>query len=177
MSNARTTALVGKAALHLACFHLARLGHDFTITREHSNAGDLWVNFGSGIEVVEVKGMTAGTWHLRAAQLEACARVIFVMVDDGACWIAAAADVREAMRGRAQAGMTAKALEGVPAVALHKQVGRVVPLRPKARPYQAGQKGARTVKKTLADGTVKVYRYGPYEPPIYNFQQQDNDPE
>ena len=40
---------------------------------------------------------------------------------------------------------------------------RLVPYqRPKRPPFDPAGKGNRTVKKVLADGTVKIYRYGPY---------------
>jgi hypothetical protein len=172
MKTHRTTALIGKAALHLACFHLARLGHDFTITRENSKTGDLWVNFGAGIEVVEVKGMTKSAWHLRADQISRVSRVIFVMVDDGACWMVHAPAVIDYLGDKPQRNLTIKQAAALGGVAMHKQVGRVAPVRPRPATAASGKSG-RVVRRRLADGTEKVYRYGPYERPIYNDQQHD----
>jgi hypothetical protein len=160
----RTSALVGKAALHLACFHLARLGYDFTITRENSKTGDLWVDFGERLEVVEVKGMTAGAWQLKADQLARTDRFVFVDVDDGASWLVACADIAAHMGGKIRSSLTVRQISKMPSVALHTRLGRVVP-RPvvsKSEPYDPAKKGSRTVTKRLADGTVKVYKYGPY---------------
>ena len=172
MKNTRTTSLVGKAALHLACFHLARLGHDFTITRENSKTGDLWVDFGSGIEVVEVKGMTAGAWQLRADQIARVSRFIFVAVDEGCCWMVPVAPVADRLKGKTTTAITIRQVEGLNGECLHKRVGRVVPFWPTEKPkYDPNGKGNRIVRKRLADGTVKEYRYGPHSAklqPFYN---------
>jgi hypothetical protein len=152
--------LTGRAGVGLAMFHLGRLGYEFVATSEGSHAGDLWVDFGDGPEAVEVKASTTGAWHLRRPQLMRVRRVVFVNVADGTAWLADVAAVLAVwettkQRGRNACTMTEKQLCSGNVIAWHRQVPRVVP-KP-SRP--AKQRYAKTVKRKLADGTIRVYQY------------------
>jgi hypothetical protein len=165
MDKAIPKQLIGKAGVGLACFHLARRGHDFVLTTDNSLDGDLWVNFDGGMERVEVKATTRLGWNLRAKQLARVSRVIFADIQDGECWLASAVDVLRTMRGRAEGVITRKQVEALGAAAWHKDTYRLVPRNPKAiRGAPSANAKPRKVKKVLADGTTKIYFYPPRGP-------------
>ena len=152
--------LVGKGGVGLAMFHLARLGFEFVATTGHSANGDLWVRFGDAPEAVEVKTTRGGSWNLRPDQLSRVSRVVFVDMDDGSCWMAHAKDIATFCSTRKSMCFHWRHMDAIKAEAWHKAMPKVCPpKRAKATPVTPGALGNRRVRKTLADGTVRVYEY------------------
>lgn len=152
--------LVGKGGVGLAMFHLARLGFEFVPTTGHSAHGDLWVRFEDAPEAVEVKTTRGGSWNLRPDQLARVSRVIFVDMDDGCCWMALASNIAAFCSTRKSMHLHWRHMAAIAAEAWHKAIPKVCPPKDqKLAPVTIGAKGNRRVKKTLADGTVRVYEY------------------
>lgn len=88
--------LIGKAAVCLLSFHLARRGIDFAVTTDSASCGDLWADFGDGVVAIEVKSSTNTRWHIRHTQAEHKGFWAFVCISDTRCWLVDAGAVNAA---------------------------------------------------------------------------------
>lgn len=169
------SALVGRGGVALVMYHLARLGIEFTQTAKDSNEADLWVKLPSGpIVTVEVKTASIGMgWPVKSAQLVRSEVYVFVDLRGACVWIMRTPDLRKVIAGtkqRATNGVYSLTLKMMPpetenAWQVFSQIdgwARVSVVKRPKRPSR--RKTDRIIRKTLADGTIKEYRYPPYVP-------------
>ena len=161
--------LIGKAAISLTTFHLARRGYDCIATTDNSSAGDLWVKVGAGVIPIEVKGSLQNQWSVRPSQMTNSQYIAFVGVGDGRCWLLPATSVMSFIianrpRVRHVEILTLRTVEGLNGCALHADFRAIYPIKriPLDVEYFSRSTGRRVVRKTLADGTLKEYVYPSY---------------
>lgn len=149
--------LTGKAGVGLASFHLARLGHDFVLTNDNCDHGDIWARFGDKLEVIEVKTTARDVWSVSRAQHSKVAWYVFVNITDADCWLLPSSALLPKFGATTAKSIVflAREVMAMDATPLHRAVpGLCVPARP---PRKAS--GFRRVKKRLATGEVKIYEY------------------
>lgn len=167
METAQTTITpkhIGRAGLSLVCFHLARMGYEFTTTTDNSVAGDIWADLGNGPEVMEVKATLRPAWTLRRCQAARTKWYVLVNVADGDTWLVAAASVASLWQNTKKDALTlmGRDMPELAQMALHRQAPRLFPesAPPKPRKRRELVSGRiRRVKKRLANGEVKIYEY------------------
>jgi hypothetical protein len=140
-------------------YHLGRLGYDFVATTDDSAAGDLWVNFGSGPVIVEVKSANVHAWSVRRQQLAKPAFFVFVSIPDGCCWLVPGDAVRTAAGGTSPIPrFTERQIDGLATRRLHSEIAAF--RRQTARDeYVPGAKGWRVVRWKLKNGEVREKAY------------------
>jgi hypothetical protein len=155
------THLIGKAAVALLSFHLARRGIDFAVTTDSSSVGDIWADFGSGVVAIEVKGSAKNAWYVRADQSARIDHWAFVGIADTRCWLVAGEQVRESIGGVGASKdkiITLRDVEAMDGIPLH--AGLPVLLTPRKAGLAVRPGGIRKVRRRLATGEVKEYTYG-----------------
>lgn len=90
--------LIGKAAVCLVSFHLARRGVDFAVTTDSASCGDLWADFGDGVVSIEIKSSVATKWNIRHTQATHKGLWAFVCITDTRCWLVNADTVHDAVK-------------------------------------------------------------------------------
>jgi hypothetical protein len=166
---ARTKELIGRAGVHLAMFHLCRLGHECAETIHLSARGDLWVDFGDGPEAVEVKAASGSIWTIKLSQLRRVKRLMLVHVDDGQCWMFNAAEVLSCLEEKVPDGSDTRAvslakLNKCSKEVLHRKtppVCQAAPRKdnPKPRFKRDGTPAMKRVVRKLVNGETKIYEY------------------
>lgn len=149
--------LIGKAAVSLLSFHLARRGIDFAPTTDSSSSGDIWADMGGGVVAIEVKGSVKGAWHVRAFQTDRIAHWVFVGISDARCWLVEGDKVRASLGGKTTKVITLREIETMGGTPLH--VGAPPVLAPRIPNMTIKARAARRVRKRLASGEVKEYVY------------------
>lgn len=162
--------LVELGGVALVEFHLCRRGMDCVRTQGRSARGDIWADTPIGRISIEVKttGKSNG-WFVKRRQYRAEIYCL-VHLESARCWVmtgdeidallTTAADIYVDNVARIMAtDLPKESLEawdkigGLRMVTVYRAFG----VRPN-KPYRSD----RVVKKTLRDGTVKVYRYPRY---------------
>lgn len=116
--------LIGKAAVCLVSFHLARRGIDFAVTTDSASCGDLWADFGDGVVSIEVKSSAKTSWSVRHTQAEHRGLWAFVCISDTRCWLVPS-DAVNAAFPRSATGqykdtiVTLSQVEGMGGIPLH----------------------------------------------------------
>jgi hypothetical protein len=155
--------LIGKAAVCLLSFHLARRGIDFAITTDSASCGDMWADLGEGVVAIEVKSSTDTRWHVRPTQAKHKGLWAFVCISDTRCWLVRD-DAVEAAFNRYGTGdykttiLTLSQVEAMGGIPLH--TGLPVLLAPRKSAWSVKPRAPRKVTRTLASGEVKEYVYG-----------------
>lgn len=146
-------------------FHLARSGYDWVETERNSPYGDLWLQIGKRKFGLEVKtSKKAGTWRVPLHQIARVDFYCFVQLHNARCYVLPSAEVAKL------ALATENKIEGTVAVLSDKDIppdadgawsilASKKPKEVKAPKKPTVYKWPRTVKKQLADGTVKEYKY------------------
>jgi hypothetical protein len=165
-TNNRT--LTGQGGVALVCFHLARRRLHYVLTDHNSPCGDIWVQTKHGKVGIEVKTTREGPyWAVLRHQIEAVDFYCFVVMATAQCFVMSSAEVTRIARASTDANpdvafvwvreMDRSAffawdkLDGVPV-----KTGPVL-VQPPSLPSR--RRGFRTVRRRLADGTIKTYTY------------------
>jgi hypothetical protein len=149
--------LIGKAGVGLACFHLGRMGREFTLTNDNSGHGDIWADFGDGPKIVEVKSTTRPVWAITRSQWARVNWYVFVNVIDADCWLLPASSftARFSATDSGSIMVLGREMGDFGATPLHRSTPNLYV--PVVKPYRSG--GVRRVKKKLASGEIKIYEY------------------
>lgn len=164
MKTKQTTHLIGKGGVGLVMFHLARLNHEFMPTSDSSHCGDLWAEFDGKREAIEVKTSTNGFWTVRLNQADRVEKFAFVNLKSAGCWLISKdrilAEHREStQRESGFFRVNTRIVETIADTALHRSAPSPVLALPKPkRPAHITGKWT-VVRKRLASGEEKVYRY------------------
>jgi hypothetical protein len=162
-----TPRMVEKAGLGLVIWNLARRGIECLPTTENSSQGDLWAKLLDGQMIrIEVKAMTSTGWHIRRGQALRADCFVFVSIHDARCWVLSQEQVALAIAEGSDRGECVVITKAkMPASAADSWSGLSASQPKQPRSYRS----ARVVRKVLADGTTKTYRY-----PAYNQSQPTN---
>lgn len=163
--------LTGKGGVGLAMFQLAKRRIEFAMTWDNCPIGDLWIEVRGAKFSIEVKTCRGATnWLVSRAQIGRADFYCFVSMENASCYIATSDEVKAAARSAPDStpGIAAitdrdigydcrEAWSKITAKAEHK---------PWAGPKRSNRVAPRTVRRTLADGSVKTYTYAPYAPTL-----------
>lgn len=161
-----TNRLVEKAAIGLCVWQLSRRGFETVLTTTNSHEGDIWVSAPDRrMFRVEVKGSTSTLWNIRRAQCRTADFFLLVSIHTARVYVLSRDEIIGNLplhysRGDEVYSVTSKRL---PTSSLDDWGA----FGPTAASFSAmrtdepllGDGRTRTVKKRLADGTIKVYRY------------------
>jgi hypothetical protein len=164
----RTSQLTGRGGVCLVMYHLARLGLDFVETTYNSNNGDLWIRTPSGKVIkAEVKTCSGPSWPLKRKQMGSVDVYFFVQIRDASVWVVSSREMKTIL-GSAISGGDAD----IGAVVVKKMppgsrdawsvLGEFPNGSPRVfkRPIKPSKPGSeRVVRRTLATGEIKEYRY------------------
>lgn len=158
--------LIGKAGVGLAIFHFARLGFEANVTDFNSSSCDLWVRFPHGIEMVEIKTSIKDLWSLRGCQASIAQWFFFASLKSGAAWLLSGAKVKAMYDEKGKPFVIPlHQMERIADLCFHRD-GPAMVLTPEVaerihqyRTTPRQDRAPKTVRKKLADGTIKLYKY------------------
>lgn len=166
--------LTGKGGVALVMFHLARQKIEFAPTQENSHLGDLWISVDGKKYGLEVKTCRSiAKWQIKASQINRVDFYVLVSMETAHCFIFTSEEMTaivlrapviygdihlvnktafEAPCMNAWSKFSVLAATTIPDIIR----GGLV-----TAPRRIGVENRRpkTVRKTLADGTVKTYSY------------------
>lgn len=171
-----TNRLTERGGVALVSFHLARLSYEYAVTEPACVYGDIWAQIGQKKIGIEVKTTRrGGKWHIKRSQLERVDIYCLVDLDLAHCYVLTSAEMRaiaedapDIYDGVANVSDRALPKDSFKGWSRLTSARTRVPLVPtgSSRRYGALKKNGeprapRIVKRTLADGTIKAYSYGP----------------
>lgn len=143
----------------LVIWNLARRGIECQATTQNSNSGDIWAKLPGGRTVaIEVKGTGKAGWHIREAQARRVDWFALVSIHDARCWVLTRAEMLDCPHHELGPGVWVVSRSHVPTVGADAWDRLTKAPAPKPKAIYRTQ---RLVRRTLADGTIKEYRYGP----------------
>jgi hypothetical protein len=165
----RPNNLIGKGGVGLVMFYLARQGIEFVLTSDRSDQGDMWIDGPGGVLKAEIKTSTKEAWPVRIEQARRVDVFFFVHLLRGECWVLSSECVRSAIRAETRSSdtvtLTIKQIkqfsEGdMSPLVLHPSGGRYrAEVRARAVQLNPESVSTRTVRRKLASGEMKEYRY------------------
>jgi hypothetical protein len=167
MTRSTPSPLIERGGIALVEFHLARRGIESIRTQQHSARGDIWAEAPIGRISIEVKTTAKSNgWFVSRGQ-HASEIYCLVHLESARVWVVTAGEIDTLLRDAADihpgkiARIIASSLPRESLEAWEKIGGlRMATVYRAFGPRKSGRALAgRTVKHTLSDGTVKVYRY------------------
>jgi len=162
--------LTERGGMGLVIFHLARRKIEFALTLERSPLGDIWASVGDRKISIEVKTCrNVMKWQVRKSQIHRVEYYVLVSMDTAKCFVLTSREVAGIVQESPviYGDIHLVSREMVPDLALNaweKLDGERTPnlspgiLGPQPIP-RALYKHTRTVRRKLADGTLKTYTY------------------
>jgi hypothetical protein len=178
--RATTNRLTERGGVALVCFHLARLGYEYAVTEPACPFGDVWAHINGRKVAIEVKTTrNSPMWWVRRSQLRNVDFYCFVRLNWGHCYVLTAAEALDALAASPNIyeGIASLKDTTVPADSFKgwdrlskttrlrdKKDLEVRPLRKPGKPGKPKKPGKteRVVRRTMKDGTMREYRYPPY---------------
>lgn len=162
--------LTERGGMGLVVFHLARRKIEFALTPERSPLGDIWASVGGrkiGIEVKTCRDVMK--WHVRKSQIHRVEYYVLVSMHNARCFVLTAREMAEIVRNsHVLSGdvhiVSREAIDDLALNAWGKLDGEHTPnlspgiLGPKPD-RRTLYSSTRTVRRKLADGTMKTYTY------------------
>lgn len=165
------THLTGRGGIGLVTFHLARRRIEFAVTADKSPAGDIWISVRGekyGIEVKTCRDVIK--WQIKKSQIKAVDFYVLVAMRTAQCFILTTAEMSYAVSRSPllygdvcmvdRASIDPATMNAWDRFDGHIASVEIIPnTRPGANKTVALKYAQKTVRKTLADGTVKTYSY------------------
>lgn len=162
--------LTERGGIGLVIFHLARRKIEFALTLERSPLGDIWASIGDRKISIEVKTCRdAMKWQVRKSQASRVEYYVLVAMDAAKCFVLTSGEMAKILRDAPiiYGDICLVGRDKIADLALNawgKLDGKHSPnlspgiLGPKPI-FRAAYKHTRTVRRKLADGTMKTYTY------------------
>lgn len=165
--------LTGRGGIGLVTFHLSRQKIDFAVTPDNSRYGDVWIatpdNRKYGIEVKTCR--RDAKWQIKTSQITKVDFYVLVSMDDARCFVLTAAEIDalipQALRMYGDVYLLHRRLLSVSSQNAWGKLTGAPPMAPDVRPVLIRHRAKtffgglkpKTVRKTLANGTVRIYKY------------------
>jgi hypothetical protein len=155
MKHGLTRDAIGRAGAALAEFHFLRLGYECVKTPHYSASGDFWVEMDGAPKRVEVKTSMNRNWVIRRKQIEAVDFCLFIALTEACAWLVSKEAILAKLEGRDAMSVTDRVadLESERRFHHERSFGSVIYTKRK-------DVRKRIVRRRLASGEVKEYRYG-----------------
>jgi len=160
--------LTGRGGIGLVCYHLARRRIEFVVMPDLCASGDIWAQVDNRKFGIEVKtSFRASAWQIKKSQLAAVEHYVLVAMDSARCFILTPGELSGILDTCPRMYGDVHMVKASQIPDKHRDAWGRIDGRSKDTygrnmiivTARGSRKSPKTVRKTLADGSVKTYTY------------------
>lgn len=160
--------LTGRGGIGLVCFHLARRRIEFVVMPDRCASGDIWAQVDGrkfGIEVKTSHRLAA--WQIKKSQLAAVEHYVLVALDSARCFILTPGELADILTTCPRLYGDVHMVKAAQIPQKYRDAWVRIDGRPSTNDgcglavvgVRGGVKKPKTVRKKLANGSIKTYTY------------------